>query len=110
MGIEIQTADCEECGGSGFNGLGTGYDSVCDSCGGRGEHPIRNRNDSRIGMQVSSVFKDRVYVGELNKHGIFAFDRIDITEDFKRCIVQYCKETVEFEIDGMKFKATCEKS
>lgn len=108
--MEIQTVDCEECGGSGFSGLGTGYDSVCDNCGGRGEHPIQHRDDSQIRMQVSSVFKDRVYVGRFDKGGIFAFDRIDITEDFKRCVVQYCKESVEFEIDGMKFRVTCEKT
>ncbi|MGG2091354.1 hypothetical protein AB1283_01130 [Bacillus sp. S13(2024)] len=64
---------------------------------------------SEVRMQVSSVFKDRVYVGELDKYGVFTFDRTDITEDFKRCIVQYCTESVEFEVDGMKFKATCER-
>ena len=31
--------DCKECGGSGFSGRGSGYDSVCDNCGGRGEMP-----------------------------------------------------------------------
>jgi ribosomal protein S27E len=41
----IQTLDpnkiveCEECCGSGFSGPGTGYDSVCDRCGGDGAHP-----------------------------------------------------------------------
>jgi len=35
--------------------------------------------------------------------------RTDVTEDFKRCVVLYCSETVEFEVDGMKFKAACER-
>jgi len=39
-GMKItDTVDCEECGGSGFSKAGTGYDSVCDNCGGQGEHP-----------------------------------------------------------------------
>lgn len=32
--------DCKECGGSGFSGYGSGYDDVCGTCGGSGEHPI----------------------------------------------------------------------
>lgn len=32
--------ECENCGGSGFSGYGTGYGSVCDTCGGLGEYPI----------------------------------------------------------------------
>jgi len=29
--------ECEECGGTGFSKHGTGYDSVCDNCSGKGE-------------------------------------------------------------------------
>lgn len=36
---KIELIECEECGGSGFSKAGTGYDSVCDNCGGLGEHP-----------------------------------------------------------------------
>jgi hypothetical protein len=36
---EIEIVECEVCGGCGFSGRGTGYDSVCDNCGGKGEHP-----------------------------------------------------------------------
>lgn len=32
--------ECEDCGGSGFSGYGTGYGSVCGNCGGPGEYPI----------------------------------------------------------------------
>lgn len=35
----MEIVECKECGGSGFSGKGTGYDSVCDNCGGAGEHP-----------------------------------------------------------------------
>lgn len=31
------TIPCERCGGFGFSGYGTGYDAVCDECGGIGE-------------------------------------------------------------------------
>jgi DnaJ-class molecular chaperone len=37
--VELEIIDCEECGGSGFGSQGTGYDSVCDNCGGQGRHP-----------------------------------------------------------------------
>ena len=36
---QMKINECKECGGSGFSEPGTGYDSVCDNCGGRGEHP-----------------------------------------------------------------------
>jgi DnaJ-class molecular chaperone len=35
----IEIIDCEECGGTGFSNAGTGYDSVCDNCGGLGRLP-----------------------------------------------------------------------
>lgn len=63
---------------------------------------------SETRLAVSVVTKN-VYVGELDNFGIFKFDRVDVTDDFKRCIVDYCSGTVEFEIDGMRFKATCER-
>jgi hypothetical protein len=34
--------------------------------------------------------------------------REDVTEQFLRCVVRYCTEEVEFVVDGMRFKATCE--
>lgn len=34
---QYKTDICPECGGSRFSGYGTGYDAVCDSCGGLGE-------------------------------------------------------------------------
>ncbi|MFY0516519.1 hypothetical protein ACOMCU_01620 [Lysinibacillus sp. UGB7] len=37
--INVSTVECKTCGGSGFSGHGSGYDSVCDNCGGKGEHP-----------------------------------------------------------------------
>lgn len=39
MNEDYEVIDCNECGGSGFSGQGTGYDSVCDICAGAGEHP-----------------------------------------------------------------------
>jgi hypothetical protein len=44
--------------------------------------------------------------GELNSDG----HRVtDVTETFLRCVVRYCTEEVEFVVDGMRFKATCER-
>lgn len=38
-GKEVKIVECTECGGGGFSGCGTGYNDVCDNCGGQGEHP-----------------------------------------------------------------------
>lgn len=35
----MRTVPCAKCGGGGFSGYGTGYDAVCDDCGGLGETP-----------------------------------------------------------------------
>ena len=35
----VPTIDCPQCGGNGFSGYGSGYDSVCDSCAGEGKIP-----------------------------------------------------------------------
>lgn len=35
----MNTIECSVCEGSGFSGQGTGYDSICDNCGGKGELP-----------------------------------------------------------------------
>jgi len=39
------TEPCERCGGSGFSGYGTGYNAVCDECGGIGETLIGWKED-----------------------------------------------------------------
>lgn len=36
---EFELEECNVCGGSGFSGYGSGYDAVCDNCGGKGELP-----------------------------------------------------------------------
>ena len=36
---KFKTIDCPTCNGSGFSKPGTGYDAVCDTCGGQGEIP-----------------------------------------------------------------------
>lgn len=50
----------------------------------------------------------KVHTGKENKIGLFEID-MDVTEDFKRCVVLFCTESVEFEVDGMKFRSTCER-
>lgn len=34
IGVSTDLKWCERCGGNGFTGPGTGYDSVCSQCGG----------------------------------------------------------------------------
>jgi len=62
--------------------------------------------DIRLGISVATK---KAYVGELDKLGIFKSGSIEVTEDFKRSVVYFCSESIEFEVDGMKFKATCER-
>lgn len=52
----------------------------------------------------------KVYAGKWKNGGINDICKAtDVTETFLRCIVRYCSESVEFEVDGMRFKATCER-
>lgn len=53
---------------------------------------------------VISPISNKIYLKDLNTAKL-----VDITEDFKRCIVMYCLESIEFEVDGIKFRATCER-
>lgn len=41
---EVEYIPCEKCSGSGFDGYGTGYDSVCSNCTG-GYVGIKNGKD-----------------------------------------------------------------
>lgn len=63
-------------------------------------------DDVRLGI---THVTNKAYVGKLDNFGLFTSDKVDVTEDFKRCVVTYCSEIVEFEVDGMRFKATCER-
>lgn len=38
---KFEIIECKECGGSGFSKAGTGYDAVCDQCGGKGLLPVK---------------------------------------------------------------------
>jgi hypothetical protein len=59
----------------------------------------------RIGM---SPLTRNIYAGEI-ENDMWKGEKMDVTEDFLRCVVRYCTEEVEFEVDGMRFKATCER-
>ncbi|EJS62006.1 hypothetical protein ICU_05174 [Bacillus cereus BAG2X1-1] len=52
-----QIVECEVCGGSGFSGQGTGYDSVCDNCGGIGEHPNWNGDEEQMEQVQHGTFE-----------------------------------------------------
>lgn len=55
-----------------------------------------------------SPFTEEVYAGE-NVNGSFNDNKANVTVDFRRLVVGYCSEVKEFEVDGMKFRATCER-
>lgn len=60
----------------------------------------------RLGI---SPITDQIYVGRIKENGYeWEKDKQNITEDFRRCLVNYCSESVVFEVDGLKFRATCE--
>lgn len=53
------TIYCPECGGNGFTGYGTGYDSVCDNCSGEGLEFISLKEANKV----------------MNKHGFIHLDK-----------------------------------
>lgn len=60
-------------------------------------------------LDMSPVTKN-VYAGKIKENGYeWEEGKKDVTEDFRRCVVHFCSESVEFEVDGMKFYATCER-
>jgi hypothetical protein len=59
-------------------------------------------------------YKDKIFI--VDQKGEYKLDSLntynnhyDITEDFCRCVVRYCSEEIEFVVDGMRFRATCER-
>jgi hypothetical protein len=58
------TKPCERCGGSGFSGRGTGYDDVCNQCGGMKEELVRWK-----------VGADKHWILDDNIQGFFEFNR-----------------------------------
>ena len=44
--------DCPCCGGSGFSGRGSGYDDVCDECGGQRQMPARFYRMIRVPCEI----------------------------------------------------------
>lgn len=63
----------------------------------------------QLRLGVSPLTKN-IYVGKLDDNGyVWKGSKQDVTEDFLRCVVNYCTEEVEFVVDGMRFKATCER-
>ncbi|MEB5480863.1 hypothetical protein P8825_14955 [Shouchella clausii] len=59
----------------------------------------------RLGL---SPLTEEVYAGE-PVSGSFTDNKVNVTNDFRRLVVTYCSEEKEFEVDGMKFRATCER-
>jgi len=53
----FKTVSCA-CGGSGFSGHGTGYDAVCDNCGGQGEVLDFSDEIEEAGMTIALLESD----------------------------------------------------
>lgn len=59
-----------------------------------------------------SPLTNNVYVAKMKPQGsgyVVTGNKTDLTQDFLRCVVRYCTEEVEFVVDGMRFRATCER-
>lgn len=74
----------------------------------------RKNGEWKVKRLIVSGFIDKVFVadqvGEFKQESLNRYtNRTDVTEDFYRCVVRRCSEEVEFEVDGMRFKATCER-
>jgi hypothetical protein len=59
----------------------------------------------RLGM---NAFKD-ILITEHKENELLPTTMQNVNEDFYRCVVQKISEVKEFEVDGMKFRATCER-
>lgn len=55
-----------------------------------------------------NAYRD-ILVSKQEHNELFPKTVQNVTEDFLRCVVWKCTEQIEFEIDGMKFRATCER-
>ena len=59
-----------------------------------------------------SPITSRVYTAKMKDKGngllVPTGHKADVSEDFMRCLAQFRDGNVEFEIDGVRFKATCE--
>lgn len=56
-----------------------------------------------------SPLTNNAYVAKMKPQGSGLVAIEDVTEDFLRCIVRYCSDKVEFIVEDMRFRATCEK-
>jgi hypothetical protein len=52
---------------------------------------------------------EEVLVGEWKEDSFVPTNLHIVTEDFLRCVVLRCSESTEFEVDGMRFRANCER-
>jgi hypothetical protein len=60
-------------------------------------------------LAMSPITKN-VYAGQIKSNGYeWEEGKQDVSEDFKRCVVNYCSESEVFWVDNMKFKVTCER-
>ena len=63
---------------------------------------------SQLRLAMSPITKV-IYAGKIKPNGREWASKTNVTEDFLRCVVNRCSESTEFEVDGMKFRATCER-
>lgn len=61
----------------------------------------------KLNLGYSSLTK-KTYISEVANDGRVQ-SKTDVTDSFKACVVMFCSESVEFEAEGMKFRATCER-
>jgi hypothetical protein len=62
-----------------------------------------------IRLAMSPITKE-IYAGKIKSNGIeWSGQKTNVTTDFLRCVVMRFSESMEFEVDGMKFRATCER-
>lgn len=68
-----------------------------------------SKPSSKLRLGVSPL-TGRVYAGKIKPSGREWYaGKVDVTEDFQRCVVLYCSDGAEFEADGMRFRAYCER-
>ncbi|MCR8641490.1 hypothetical protein NV379_02360 [Paenibacillus sp. N1-5-1-14] len=106
--MDIEWKECPNCGARHCGMFEDCY--PCFDCDSEAAYDARYQA-IRIGV---NGFNDQVSVfnqignHKLSSHNVY--DRVaDVTKDFYRCVIKVCSEEVEFEVDGMRFKVTCER-
>lgn len=91
---------CPDCGGSGFTGYSSGYDDVCNTCG--GDRQIMTNSEVNIKVLFSLEDKVLIKAMKLNDYSIDIY--LEDFDEYQSHIVTVsnCNESVWNDINKLK--------